>query len=413
MALIAVIIFGFTYLAISVQRLPFLHLDRTSGAMIGAVAMVALGVLSVNEAYQALNFDTIVLLLGMMIVVAYLQVSGFFDLVAFRLVKNVRTGYGLLLTVILASGILAAFFVNDTICIMMTPFILLVTTRSNVDPKPYLIALASSANIGSVATLVGNPQNMLIGSFSHWPYLKFLLAMLPVAAVGLAIEYFTLKMFFREQLRRDLDPPTLVDRQKVDRPLLIKSIIVSAVVIAGFAAGVRLSFMAILGAALLVLVAGRRPDEIFSKVNWSLLLFFASLFVVVDGINKVGLIENAHNLLSGYFSVSTPTQVSTFSFASLILSNVVSNVPYVMVVKHWIASFNSPMLMWLVLAMSSTLAGNLTVAGSVANMIVLELSKERAPFRFWEFTKVNGTIALLTWGFGTAVLLVYGAMRLF
>ncbi len=375
--------------------------------------MVAFGVLSVNEAYRALDLDTIVLLLGMMIVVAYLQVSGFFDLVAQWVIRKAKTGTGLLLTIILVSGILSAFFVNDTICVMMTPFVLLVTSRSRTDPKPFLIALASSANIGSVATLVGNPQNMLIGTFSHWPYLSFFCAMLPIAIAGLAIDFFVLKFFFKEKLAVALDPPELAKHQELNRSLLIKSMIVTAIVIIGFSAGVRMSFMAILGAALLVLIAFRRPDEIFAKVNWSLLLFFGSLFVVVGGINKVGLINQAHNFLEGYFSISTGQQVSTFSFASLILSNVVSNVPYVMVVRHWIASFNSPMLMWLVLAMSSTFAGNLTVAGSVANMIVLELSKEKAPFRFWEFTKVNGTIALLTWGFGTAVLVVYGAMRLF
>lgn len=184
---------------------------------------------------------------------------------------------------------------------------------------------------------------------------------------------------------------------------------VMAVVIIGFSVGVQLAFMSILGAAILMLAANKRPEEIFAKVNWSLLLFFASLFIVVGGINSVGLVDQAHNLLEGYFSHSTSRQIASFSFASLILSNIVSNVPYVMVVRHWIASFNSPVLMWLVLAMSSTFAGNLTIVGSVANMIMLELSKEKAPFRFWEFTKVSGTIALVSWVVGTLMLAAYGA----
>ncbi len=133
MLLTAVIIFGFTYLTISVQRLPYFHLDRTSGALIGAVAMVAFGVLTINQAYQSLNLDTIVLLLGMMIVVAYLQISGFFELVAAFILKRARTGNGLLLTIIISSGILSAFCVNDTICVMMTPFVLLLTSRSQVE----------------------------------------------------------------------------------------------------------------------------------------------------------------------------------------------------------------------------------------------------------------------------------------
>ncbi len=376
--------------------------------MIGAVAMIAFGVLTIKDAYQSLNLDTIVLLLGMMIIVVYLQVSGFFDLVATSLLKRAHTGNGLLLTIIVTSGVLSAFFVNDTVCIMMTPFVLLLTRRSRVDAKPYLIALASSANIGSVATLVGNPQNMLIGTFSHWQYLKFFLVMLPVAVGGLAIDFLVLRFLFRKSLGRALSMGELQGPPKLDKLLLYKSILVMFVVVIGFSIGVGLPFMAILGASLLILAAHRRPDEIFAKVNWSLLLFFASLFVVVGGINKVGLVDDAHKLLEGYFSISTFQQVTSFSFASLILSNVVSNVPYVMVVRHWVTSFNSPALMWLVLAMSSTFAGNLTVAGSVANMIVLELSKEHAPFKFWEFTKISGAIALLTWAFGTLLLVVYG-----
>ncbi len=377
--------------------------------MIGAVAMIAFGVLTINEAYSALNLDTIVLLLGMMLIVAYLQVSGFFDLVATFVLSRARTGNGLLLIIIISAGILSALFVNDTICLMMTPFVLLLTSRSKIDPKPYLIALASSANIGSVATLVGNPQNMLIGTFSGWPYLGFFLAMLPIAIVGLAIDYLVLRFFFGKCLRQELKPYDTGIATIVDKALVYKSIFVTAVVIIGFSLGIRLAFMAILGASFLVLAANKRPDEIFAKVNWSLLLFFASLFVVVAGINRVGLVDDAHRLLEGYFAVSLPRQIATFSFASLLLSNVVSNVPYVMVVQHWMTAFSSPMLMWLVLAMSSTFAGNLTVAGSVANMIVLELSKGGAPIRFWEFTKVSGTIALLTWLSGTTLLVLYSA----
>jgi Na+/H+ antiporter NhaD/arsenite permease-like protein len=410
MVLTAVIIFGFTYLTISVQRLPYFHLDRTSGAMVGAVAMVAFGILSIDQAYKSINLDTIVLLLGMMITVAYLQVSGFFDLVSALVLKRAHTGKRLLLTIIVSSGILSAFFVNDTICVMMTPLVLLLTSRSKANPKPYLIALATSANIGSVSTLVGNPQNMIVGTFSHWPYLKFFLAMVPIAAIGLAIDYFALTFFFKHEMKHQLKPHEVVHENKIDKPLLFKSLAVMAIVVTGFSAGAELAFMSILGAAILILVANKRPDEIFAKINWSLLLFFASLFIVVGGINRVGIVEQAHKLLENYFSISTTQQIATFSFASLILSNIVSNVPYVIIVQHWIGAFTSPMLMWLVLAMSSTFAGNLTVAGSVANMIVLELSKERAPFKFWEFTKVSGTIALLTWGVGTAVLIAYGML---
>jgi len=385
--------------------------------MVGAVAMIAFGVLSIDQAYNSLNLNTIVLLLGMMIVVAYMQVSGFFDLVSAFVLKKAHNGKRLLLTIIISSGVLSAFFVNDTICVMMTPLVLLLTSRSKANPKPYLIAVATGANIGSVSTLVGNPQNMIVGTFSHWPYLKFFFAMLPIAVIGLAIDYFALTFFFRAELSSQLSegalsgkPQEVIHTHKIDRLLLYKSLAVMAIVIAGFSAGADLAFMSILGAAILILVANKRPDEIFAKINWSLLLFFASLFIVVGGINRVGIVDAAHKFLEDYFSISTTQQIASFSFASLILSNIVSNVPYVIIVQHWIGSFTSPMLMWLVLAMSSTFAGNLTVAGSVANMIVLELSKERAHFKFWEFTKVSGAVALATWLAGTAVLIAYGML---
>lgn len=411
MVITAIVIFTLTYITISVQRLPYFHLDRTSGALIGAVAMIASGVLKLPEAYQAINSDTIILLLGMMIIVAYLQSSGFFDIVSTFIIRHARSDSQLLLTVIIVSGTLSAFFVNDTVCLMLTPFILTLTSRSRTDPKPYLLALASSANIGSVATLVGNPQNMLVGTFSNWKYLPFFLLMLPVAIIGLLIDFHIIKFFFRKRLNHSI--PSALDEHQIrlpDRPLVYKSLLVVLIVITGFSAGINLAFMSILGASILILIANKRPDEIFAHINWSLLLFFASLFVVVAGINKVGIVATVHNFLKPYFAISTEQQIFGFSFASLILSNIVSNVPYVMIVRHWVASFNLPHLMWLVLAMSATFAGNLTVVGSVANMIVLELSKTRAPFKFWEFTKVSGSIALISWVAGTLIFIVYARL---
>ncbi len=411
MVLSAVVIFTLTYITISVQRLPYFRLDRTSGALVGAVAMIAFGVLGLTEAYQAINPDTIILLLGMMIIVAYLQTSGFFDIVSSFILKHARTDSQLLFTVIIVSGTLSAFFVNDTVCVMLTPFILTLTSRYRTDPKPYLLALASSANIGSVATLVGNPQNMLVGTFSRWGYIPFFLMMLPIAAIGLIIDFYTIKFFFRKKLNRTLSGEVFrSESRRPDKPLVYKSLAAVLIVIIGLSAGANLAFMSILGASILILIANKRPDEIFARVNWSLLLFFASLFVVVAGINKAGIVANVHDFLKPYFTISTEEQIVGFSFVSLVLSNIVSNVPYVMIVRHWVASFNLPHLMWLVLAMSATFAGNLTVVGSVANMIVLELSKIRAPFKFWEFTKVSGAIALLSWIAGTLIFIVYAKL---
>ena len=173
----AVAIFAATYLVIAIGKLPGYRLDRAGAALLGASLMVGLGVLPLEEAYRAINFDTITLLLGMMIVVANLRLSGFFRLVNIWVVT--RAGYPLVLLVaiVLTAGLFSAFLVNDTICLVMTPLVLDVVTRLKRDPIPYLLAIAMASNVGSTATITGNPQNMIIGSLSHIPYGTFVKAL--------------------------------------------------------------------------------------------------------------------------------------------------------------------------------------------------------------------------------------------
>ena len=187
--LVASAIFVITYALISGRQLKILPLNRPAAALLGAVLMIATGVMTPERAYRAINYDTLVLLLGMMLISAYLYLAHFFEWAAALVLNFSRTPARLLLYVTLTSGILSALLVNDTICLMLTPLVVAVIRRGRLPLLPFLIALATSANIGSVATLVGNPQNMIIGHFSRIPFSEFSRALLPAALVGLVIDF--------------------------------------------------------------------------------------------------------------------------------------------------------------------------------------------------------------------------------
>src|SRR6059058_5001121 len=198
--LVATVIFGITYVLISGRQLKILPLNRPAAALLGAVLMVSTGVMTPERAYRAVNYDTIVLLLAMMLVSAYLSLARFFEWAADVVLEFSHTPGRLLLYLILTSGTLSALLMNDTICLMLTPLVITVIRRGKLPLLPYLIALAASANIGSVATLVGNPQNMIIGHFSHIPFSQFSRTLAPAAIIGLAINFIILRFGFRKIL---------------------------------------------------------------------------------------------------------------------------------------------------------------------------------------------------------------------
>jgi Na+/H+ antiporter NhaD/arsenite permease-like protein len=208
--LTALLIFGATYLVLAIGRLPGFRVDRTGAAIIGAALMLAANVLTVQEAYNAINYDTIMLLFGMMIVVANLRLSGFFTLVSAWVVEHARRPLWLLSGIVLVSGVFSAFFVNDTMCLVLTPLTLEITEHLRRNPVPYLLAVAMASNVGSVATITGNPQNMMIGSFSHIGYRAFAAALAPVAAVGLLLTVAVIALVYRAEFRQESRLATVV-----------------------------------------------------------------------------------------------------------------------------------------------------------------------------------------------------------
>jgi Na+/H+ antiporter NhaD/arsenite permease-like protein len=404
--LAAVIVFSLTYVAIAAGRFPGLSVDRPAAALLGAVLMVAAGVLSPAQAGAAVNGDTLGLLLGTMILSTYLGEAGFFRWASGRILASVAGPRALLWAIAFTAGILSALLVNDTVCLMLTPLVLTLIDDAALPALPYLLALAFGANAGSVATLTGNPQQVIIGTLSGIPYLSYLAAMALPAVAAMAIVAGVLQLLFRRDLpARPLVAAGAPPRVEVDRPLLRKALAAAGVAIVGFSAGFPLAWTALFAAALLMAVAGRVPREALHRVDWPLLVFFAGLFVVVEGVARTGVAAAMHAGISPLLGTTVERQAVAFSLFTLAGSQLVSNVPFVLVARHWIPALAEPRFMWLVTALASTLAGNLTVIGSVANVIVLELAGPRAKIGFWRFARIGALVTTLTLAAGLAILL--------
>ena len=403
----ALIIFIITYIFIGLRQIPRVHIDRPAGALVGAVLMIAFGVLTLDQAFAAIDMHTLLLLLGMMIITVYLKAAGFFELMADKILSLSKTPLQLLIFVAVSSGLLSALFVNDTICLLYTPIILEVTIQLGVNPMPYLIALATSSNIGSVMTVTGNPQNMLIGIYSKIPYLSFFGALFPVTILGVIVTIIVIRFVYRDDMKKKcfLKRPTM-PAYDVNRPLLIKSLLVCTSVLVAFSIGYPYSLTAAAGAVILMLIGGVRTERVLEGVDWTLLLFFSGLFVVMHGVEVSGLASAMINRLGNVASYSTEGKIAGLSLIAAVLSNVVSNVPAVMLLKPLTQTLGSGHIFWLALAMSSTLAGNLTLIGSVANLIVAQQARRKVEIGFMEYFRVGALITAATVGIGILVLAV-------
>src|SRR5438067_6322603 len=231
------VIFGVTYLLIAVQRLPFVHLNRPAASLLGAVAMVVCGVLSLPDAYAAIDLDVLVFLLGLMLIVGYLEVGKFFEWAAEWVLRRAGSPHRLLLGVVVGGGLLSALFVNDTVCLVVTPVLLAALGPLRVRPTPYLLGLAMGANVGSVLSVTGNPQNMLVGIWSGATFGGFLVHMLPVAAGALVITYGALHWAFRGELARPLPQRPEAQPVALDRLLVGKGLTLFGVAVVAWLAG--------------------------------------------------------------------------------------------------------------------------------------------------------------------------------
>jgi Na+/H+ antiporter NhaD/arsenite permease-like protein len=402
---IRLIILVVTYLLIALQGVPGLRLNRPAASLLGAVAMVTVGGLPLSDAYAAIDMNVIVFLLGVLLLTAYLELGGFFEWVAGGIVQRAHAPKSLLAVVVFVSGFLSAFFVNDTICLVLTPLMIAVVRSLRLPPLPYLLAIALGSNVGSAMTPTGNPQNMLIGVASGIHFARFVYTLAPVSLGALAIVFATLAFVHRNDLRAgdrlDASGETPAVDHPFDRSLVTRALVVFGGALIAWLAGLSLPLVAITAAAILMIVAGRDTAQAFANVEWELLLFFGALFVVMRGVRDVPLVQELTSASATRLTGSSTHDALIVSGAMLALSNLVSNVPAVILWLPVVPRVANAAFVWLVMAMSSTFAGNLTLLGSMANLIVAERAGTRGErIGFMQYLRVGvpATILTMLWG---------------
>lgn len=383
-----------TFIGIAIGRYPIIKSNRTTIALMGVALLLVTRQVQFEQLPDYIDFDTIILLFSMMIINANLKLAGFFSLASRWLVRWSRSARSFLAIEILLAGVLSALFLNDTICLMFAPFLINLMDTMKRNPIPYLIALATAANVGSTATLTGNPQNMIVGIASGISYTDFSLALIPVALIGLGVVWLVLvKMFPYDFDRRPLQVPPEQDFVPAQKPLLVKTLLITGGLLVAFLAGAPIALSAFLAASLLLITRRHQPQTVFAEFDWSLLVFFSALFIVSGSLETSGVTSQ----LIDVNTLADRINIWNLSLLSAGLSNLVSNVPAVLLLKPLVSALDNARIGWLTLASASTLAGNLTLLGSVANLIVAETaSRYRVDLSFWKYTKPGFVITIIT-----------------
>jgi Na+/H+ antiporter NhaD/arsenite permease-like protein len=397
----AVAIFAATYVLVSARRLRWIPLGRPAAALGGAVLMVLAAGLPPAEAYRAIDFDTLALLLGMMGMSAWLARAGFFERAEGALLRRFPTPRALLAGTGLLAGLLSALLVNDAVCIFLTPVVVALCRRNGLPYTPFLMAVATCANVGSVATLVGNPQCIMIGTLGGLGFGAYAARMAPVAAAALAANLALLLLVYGRTLgpARRLEPPP----PSAARPGFRRAVAGTILVAAGFFAGLPLGWCALGGFALLALLSREDPGPVLRAVDGSVLLFFAGLFVVVRGLAATGLPDRAWEAVPAADLAGAGGR-GVIAAALALGSNVVSNVPVVLLAAPRIAELGADDRGWHLAAMATTFAGNLTLLGSVANIIVAEGARGDHELGFVEYLRFGALSTAVSLAIGVVML---------
>ncbi|MBQ2762233.1 MAG: arsenic ABC transporter [Candidatus Methanomethylophilaceae archaeon] len=396
--IITAVIFLITYFLLSVRRLPGIRISMWAATVIGAVLLIIFGIVSVNDALESQNYDVLILLLGMMLVVASLEICGFFDIAANSIISRSKDGKTLLLMTMILSAVLSALVLNDAVVLLLTPTVIKCCRRLNTNPLPYILGIFISANIGSVATVVGNPQNAYIATEMNIGFLEFSQYLAPLAIMCLIVAYFMMTVLFRKDLQ--ITPGCVehyAEKDNVRLPLVVTILILMIVLFSASSfLGISISAIAITGGVLsFIIVSTKGLNSVkygLKRIDWGVLVFFIGLFAIMSGVISSGLLDLIANLFPG-LEDGVPSILELTVFSTLV-SNLVSNVPSVILIGELI---QPDVALWLVLAASSTLAGNMTMIGAAANVIVSEeAEKESIKIDFWKYLKIGVPISLVT-----------------
>jgi len=409
-----IVVFIVTYLGMAFGRWPGLAIDRTGIALIGAIVLVAAGALTLETAAQSVDLPTLLLLFGLMIVSAQFAASGFYDGVAARVAGMGGSPRKLLAVVILVAGGLSALLANDIVVFAMTPLLCIGLRQRGLNPTPYLIALACAANAGSAATLIGNPQNILIGQVGQLDFVAFLGYCAVPALAAMAVSFTVIAWQWRGRLTDGAAADVMGKAGDLavvplarDKTQFVKALVATAALLALFFTDLPRELCALAIAALLLLSRKLASRDLVGTVDFSLLLLFAGLFVVTGALAATPLAAElfADLAKAGWL----PDRLATLTPLALLLSNTIGNVPAViLLLQVWQAP---PPGALYGLALLTTLAGNLLIVGSLANIIVAERAASvGAKLGFADHAKAGVPVALISMALAAAWLWLTGAL---
>lgn len=397
--LVTLVVLIFVLLIFTLGKSPIFRVDRTGSVLIAVAILLGTNNNSFSELISFVDFQTIVILFCMMVIVTNLRLAGMFELVGKLISNYIKNERQLLLAIIFCGGFLSSIAINDIVCLLFTPVVIMVCNDFNLSPKPHLIGLAIASNIGSAGSLIGNPQNILVANLSSLSLGFYIVQTVPIVIFGLMLTYGCIFFKYRTTFSENLIAPKN-NKFFYHKYLLLKSGMVLLSIIIAYASGYSLLIATIIGATLLLLTRRVKPNKIYQGIDFNLLIMFIGLFALIGSVEKSGILE--------FFlkNINSTVQNSFAFFVGLtvIISNTVSNVPAVLLLKNLIPQNNAE-FWWTSLALISTLAGNLTLFGSMANLIVVEVAKSKnIKISAWEYFKIGCPITIIL------VALAYGKM---
>jgi len=409
-AVIACVIFLGAYVLIATERIP-----RTAAALGGAALMLALGVTNAHTAFfsedTGVDWNVVFLLLGMMVIVSVMRVTGIFEFLAIWAAK--RAGgrpFRLMVLLLVITAVASALLDNVTTVLLIAPVTILICQRLGLAVVPFLIAEVFASNVGGTATLVGDPPNIIIASRGGLTFNDFLVHLAPIVVVLMVVLIGLCRWLFRAAFVTDEarveQIMSLNEREAIrDTRLLVKSLVVLALVLVAFVLhpvlGYEPSVVALLGAALLIAIAGVSNQEYLQDVEWSTLAFFAGLFIMVGGLVNAGVLGALTGSLAGFAEGNLLAFSGVLLWGSGLLSGIVDNIPYVAsmapVVADLVGPDGEPQVLWWSLALGADLGGNATLIGASANVVVAGIAARNGhPIGFWQFTRYGLVVTAAT-----------------
>ena len=386
-------IFVITYIAIAMGHVPVLKLNRAGIALLGAIALMIFGRVTTAEVVSYINWPTIFLLFGFFVISAQLRLSGFYDLVAGGIAARLGHPARFLLLLMVVTGGLSAFLNHDIVCYVFTPIVGAALLRKRINPVPFLIALAIASNIGAAATLIGNPQDMMIGQVAQLSFGHYLLwASTPVlVAMGAACAIIWLLSQRRLQLAAPYPDVSAQPSIPFNRSHTFKGLVILVVVIGLFFSGIPKEIVALAAAGIHLASHKFRTEDLLGLVEWPILILFMGLFVVAGAFHSTGCGDQAVQWLADSgFNLRAPHNLV---LTTAVLSNLINNTAAVMLLLKFIP-LSQPIMAYL-LALANSFGGSLIILGSVSNIIVVQQAREMGiNISFWDFARLGIPVTL-------------------